>query len=120
MYRKDKGGTVLKRPSSNWRITALIFLLFTLLACSKATNLNQTDPSNFLINTLKSSTWNKFLIKTPEFSLLAAGPSKISSKTLRVYIEGDGHAWENRNTPSTDPTPLNPISFQLALADPSL
>ena len=40
------------------------------------------------------------------------------SKILRVYIEGDGHAWESRTRPSTDPTPRNPTALRLAMADP--
>lgn len=41
------------------------------------------------------------------------------SHTLVVYIEGDGHAYVNRYTPSKDPTPANPMSLRLALSDPS-
>jgi len=36
---------------------------------------------------------------------------------LRVYIEGDGKAWLSQSRPSSDPTPDNPVSFQLAVAD---
>ncbi len=39
-------------------------------------------------------------------------------ETLRVYIEGDGHAWESRTRPSADPTPRNPVALRLAMADP--
>ncbi len=34
-----------------------------------------------------------------------------------VYIEGDGHAWLGRHTPSLDPTPDNPVGLELAAAD---
>ena len=36
-----------------------------------------------------------------------------------VYLEGDGHAWDDRHTPSTDPTPREPVALQLAVQDPS-
>lgn len=36
-----------------------------------------------------------------------------------IYIEGDGLAWRGRRTPSTDPTPTNPIALRLAALDPS-
>ena len=39
--------------------------------------------------------------------------------TLRVYIEGDGHAWSTRTRPSGDPTPRDPVGLRLAMADPS-
>lgn len=38
---------------------------------------------------------------------------------LAVYIEGDGHAWINRYTPSDDPTPVNPVALKLAALDDS-
>jgi len=45
-------------------------------------------------------------------------PSHAS--TLRVYIEGDGHAWTTVHTPSEDPTPWAPIALELAARDPSV
>ncbi len=38
---------------------------------------------------------------------------------LHVYIEGDGHAWENTRTPSSDPTPHSDVTLRLAAADPT-
>lgn len=37
---------------------------------------------------------------------------------LFVYIEGDGQAYLDTRTPSTDPTPLDPLALRLAAADP--
>lgn len=37
---------------------------------------------------------------------------------LFVYIEGDGLAYLDARTPSTDPTPLDPLALRLAAADP--
>ena len=34
-----------------------------------------------------------------------------------IYIEGDGKAWVNRNNPSKDPTPINPVALHLASKD---
>ena len=51
------------------------------------------------------------------YGLLRPG-SAAHSKILHVYIEGDGHAWESRTRPSTDPTPRNPTALRLAMADP--
>jgi len=34
---------------------------------------------------------------------------------LVVYLEGDGHAWANRFTPSRDPTPQDAVALKLAL-----
>ncbi|MDO5537806.1 MAG: hypothetical protein Q4F72_09805, partial [Desulfovibrionaceae bacterium] len=38
---------------------------------------------------------------------------------LHVYIEGDGHAWQSRTRPSSDPTPWRPTGFFLAASDPT-
>ena len=46
-------------------------------------------------------------------------PAGAAIQTLRVYIEGDGLAWRSRQTPSDDPTPLDPVALQMALADGS-
>ena len=37
---------------------------------------------------------------------------------LVVYIEGDGLAYLDARTPSSDPTPLDPLALRLAAADP--
>jgi pimeloyl-ACP methyl ester carboxylesterase len=42
-----------------------------------------------------------------------------SAPVLRVYIEGDGHAWLTRAVPSDDPTPWDPVALKLAAVDPA-
>lgn len=42
-----------------------------------------------------------------------------TSRTLTIYIEGDGHAWSGRGRPSEDPTPRNPVAWQLSVQDES-
>ena len=41
------------------------------------------------------------------------------SSVLRVYLEGDGHAWTRRDLPSDDPTPWAPVALELAVRDPA-
>lgn len=41
-------------------------------------------------------------------------------QTLRVYIEGDGRAYISKGVVSGDPTPLNPVGLNLAMADTSM
>lgn len=38
-------------------------------------------------------------------------------QTLRVYIEGDGRAYISKGVVSGDPTPLNPVGLNLAVAE---
>ncbi len=42
-----------------------------------------------------------------------------NAPVLRIYFEGDGHAWLTRATPSDDPTPWNPVALKLASVDPA-
>lgn len=56
-------------------------------------------------------------IRTDRFDLYALIRHDASSALLVVYIEGDGFAWERRDKRSDDPTPLNPVSLHLAVAD---
>lgn len=60
------------------------------------------------------------LVRLPSqpFVLLAALPERPIGESLRVYIEGDGHAWIHADRPSLDPTPNNLLIAQLALEDP--
>jgi len=37
---------------------------------------------------------------------------------ITIYLEGDGLAWLNMDTPSDDPTPLNPLALRLAMQQP--
>lgn len=52
-------------------------------------------------------------------SFLIASWSRITPpvRSLHVYIEGDGFAWQSRTRPSDDPTPRNPVGLTLAAAD---
>ncbi len=43
----------------------------------------------------------------------------VPAPVLRVYIEGDGHAWVTTEQPSDDPTPWSPVALELAAADPA-
>nr|WP_314877617.1 alpha/beta hydrolase [uncultured Pseudomonas sp.] len=54
------------------------------------------------------------------FPLLILAPRTASDLTrLRVYLEGDGHAWATASQPSVDPSPHNLLVARLALADPT-
>ena len=57
---------------------------------------------------------------------LPAGPMQLAGfarngpgDVLTVYIEGDGRAYLDRNTPSNDPTPAEPLGLLLATRDPA-
>jgi hypothetical protein len=43
---------------------------------------------------------------------------RMGEGPLFVYIEGDGFAFLDTRTPSSDPTPVEPLALELAAADP--
>lgn len=58
-------------------------------------------------------------LDAPPFHLAAFVRFSAPSPVLRVYIEGDGHAWDTMTRPSDDPTPWSPVSLELAVRDPA-
>lgn len=65
--------------------------------------------------------WHLQIIPAGPFDLAAFMPEKFEENdTLIIYIEGDGLAWINRSTPSTNPTPIHPLALQLALREPGV
>jgi len=54
------------------------------------------------------------------FPLVTAAPRQMPARQrLRVYLEGDGHAWIRANQPSLDPSPRQLLVAELAFADPT-
>ncbi len=53
------------------------------------------------------------------FNLLAFERMGSPTAPVHLYIEGDGNAWLAGNMVSPDPTPLDPITLKIAIADPS-
>lgn len=63
--------------------------------------------------------FEKEYIQAAGFSLMTYQRSYGDQDTIRIYIEGDGRAWERRNRLSSDPTPSDPVGLNLAIEDPS-
>ncbi|QBF26464.1 alpha/beta hydrolase [Pseudomonas tructae] len=53
------------------------------------------------------------------FPLALLAPEQPANKRLRVYLEGDGHAWATPSQPSLDPSPRNLLVARLAINDPT-
>lgn len=69
---------------------------------------------------LQASGWQGQFLQAGDFRLFSAGPvaQVAGNQPITVYLEGDGLAWLNSDTPSDDPTPLRPTGLQLALQQP--
>lgn len=96
------------------RLILLCFILIFFTACSKYSIEERLKLAEFL--TLKNELV-KNNIQTSLFLLRTYGRLNNKDDLLKVYIEGDGFAWVNKNTVSNDPTPINPIALKLALND---
>ncbi len=93
-------------------IITLAFLLFALNACSYSPE----SRVNSGLQLAKNNGWQQYKIDAAPFQLTAFTPQKsTNSKTLYIYIEGDGLAWKSRSTPSQNPTPKNPMGLNLAI-----
>lgn len=57
------------------------------------------------------------VLATPGFAIQSLVPSAGSYKHLRVYLEGDGHAWATASQPSTNPTPHSSLMLRFATQD---
>jgi dienelactone hydrolase len=66
----------------------------------------------------KSGAWIFHSLHTTGFTLTSFTPAPSSFDVLSIYIEGDGLAWTSPDQKSRDPSPVNPIGLQLALAQP--
>ncbi|MCU9948315.1 alpha/beta fold hydrolase [Pseudomonas sp. PDM13] len=59
-------------------------------------------------------------LATAPFPLRLGIPAQLpASARLRLYIEGDGHAWATASQPSLDPSPRDLLVVRLAFADPA-
>jgi dienelactone hydrolase len=103
------------------KIKAMIligFIALFLIACTTIPSGEDRTASAF--HSAKTQGWKSSEIDAGAFRLLSFFPIiQPSSETLTVFIEGDGLAWLSRSKPSFDPTPINPISLNLALQFPT-
>lgn len=93
---------------------AFLLLIIFLASCSQSS----PDKRKELIEELNSNKFKKEILVTKFFDIYSLGKI-VNDKKLTVYIEGDGLAWIDRFTISSNPTPKDPLAFKLALTDQS-
>jgi pimeloyl-ACP methyl ester carboxylesterase len=60
------------------------------------------------------------VIATQAFPLMLSAPLKrFNSSRIRIYLEGDGHAWATASRPSLDPSPQQLLMAGMAFSDPT-
>lgn len=100
------------------RLAAVLLFLGLLFVGGCATaNLDARRAASAKVAT--DAGWQRFTIEAGRFALAGFAPPHLAAEKLTVYIEGDGLAWIDSETPSLNPTPLDPLALRLALRDPS-
>lgn len=97
------------------RLAALALLT---LAAGCATPPSPTERARTADTLAAAHGWQAHDLDTGRFQLRAYLPAVSTSDQLVVYLEGDGLAWLTPTRPSGDPTPIQPLALQLALAQP--
>ncbi|MGH1373642.1 MAG: alpha/beta fold hydrolase [Cellvibrionaceae bacterium] len=103
------------------RARSLVFILLALTACSSFAPRGTPNVEERRIIAAEIAREAKLTLNwysVGGFQLQGFRRYRKSEEPLVVYIEGDGHAWE-RNGPSDNPTPINPLALRLAAADSS-
>jgi pimeloyl-ACP methyl ester carboxylesterase len=96
------------------------WLIPVVLALSACSTLSPEERSQSARQLAAQGGWQSQSITAGRFLLLSLHPVPTSQAVdeLTVFIEGDGMAWLDAQTPSSDPTPRRPLALQLALSDP--
>ena len=95
----------------------LLLSIISLAGCAPHTPMQIEARTAHATILAKTVHWQPFTIQTANFTFKAYGPPPKHSPTLTIYIEGDGLAWLSADTPSANPTPINPIGLEMAIRD---
>lgn len=105
------GATGLRSRVGVLRLGAALLCGVVLAACQ--------SPRDALQQLAQQRGQNLESVRGGDFPLALLAPSRAArGATLRVYLEGDGHAWATASQPSLDPSPHNLLVARLALDDP--
>jgi len=92
----------------------ILFAVFLFTGCSKYSLENRINLAQELA---QKSHFKSRNIETDSFILKTYTKVQDNKLPLKIYIEGDGFAWINRYTLSSNPTPINPVALKLATLD---
>ena len=93
--------------------TGLTLIVLTMLNCSIH------NPNYAAIKIAKKSQLKSKDVKGGKFVLRIYYRFDKPGAPLKVYLEGDGRSWLNRNSISYNPTPKDPVGLTLAARDNS-
>jgi dienelactone hydrolase len=96
------------------KIISLAVVLLTLAAC---TSISVDARRDVAFGVAANAGFQSFNVKTNSFRLAGFYRVGKPQKPISLYIEGDGFAWIDRYTISSNPTPRNPLALKLAGLD---
>ena len=108
---------IINKERKKSRKSFLIISMITILILSGCAGMRVRG--NLANEIAKDSNLKPALISTSNFKLKGYYRFNNNYKPLTVYIEGDGQAYLQRNMPSPNPTPRNPLTLRLAGMDRS-
>jgi hypothetical protein len=94
------------------KATSLIFLIFLLVSCS-----NVEKRVNIALDIAAKSNFKNFVFNTKNYQIFSAQRLIHKNQIINIYIEGDGRSWIDRDTISSNPTPIVPFALNLANLD---
>src|SRR5210317_2053448 len=92
-----------------------IIILLLLLIFTSCTYQSFDERVN-LMNNENDGSFKKVIYDKGFIDIFSLQKIKNSQEVI-VYVEGDGLSWIDRFTPSSDPTPVDPLTFKLAKLD---
>lgn len=96
------------------RLLGVMLLAAALIGCSTS----PLERRARVFELAAAQDWQPLVLQTTDFAIQAFVPRRPDATVqLHVYIEGDGLAWLDRQTPSFSPTPADPVGLRLAMAD---
>lgn len=95
-----------------------IFIILSIFFISSCGHLTPSRSFNMHKKQADLLSMEKKIYHTDKFEILSFQKILATDKFIRIYIEGDGLSWINRNTISEDPTPRQSTVFSLIQNDP--
>lgn len=93
-----------------------LFILIFVGACASSAPSPRHNPMQYVIGLIEENGWVMSSVPSRPMPLTVIAPARRNIEdVVYVYVEGDGAAWRNRSTPSSNPTPYNPLAFKLAI-----
>ena len=98
----------------NARVVGFVLVIAAVLVACSATDMAPRARKAAVI--AQDARWSGRTIAAGAFDLASFSSPAGTSGILTIYIEGDGLAFQDRNTASADPTPADPLALRLAIA----